>query len=235
MNVVILDGIMGAGKTMAMTLLCKYFESKSGCTLYSNNGIEGSLPFTHYRDFLHVAQQPSSLIALDESHSDLDARNFNTNAVKYFTHLVFYFRKMRTTMFFTTPLLDNLDSRVRGVCNLYCRCTKDKRNFYYDMYDLQAGKHLKRFTIDQKKAFQIVENFYDTHSMVTPLEWPSERADFTKFLHELKESTDLYYANLRGKNLENLVLDREGAEPVGLRPDGAADDLNNKLEVLAHV
>lgn len=223
MNVFILDGIMGAGKTLAMTLLCKYFQYRSGCALYSNNGIVGSHPFTHYNDFLHVVEQPSSLIALDESHNDFDARNFNTNAVKFFTHIVFYFRKMRTTMFLTTPLLDNLDGRVTGVCTIYCRCKKHKDVFQYDMYDLQSGKFLKRYTINKEKAFQLVGNFYDTHSMVTPMEWPNDRSDFKTFLHELKAKNDRYYENLKIQTRDALLIEPAAAEPVGLRPDGAAD------------
>lgn len=186
MNVVILDGILGAGKTLGMTLLVKYFQSLSGCELYSNFGVNGSKPITNYRDFLDVAKQPSSLIALDESHTDLDARNFMSNSVKFFTHLVFYLRKMRTTMFLATPSIDTLDGRVISVCNLYCRCSKNKTHFFYDMYDLQSGKHLKRYKIAHESAWFLGQEFYDTEDIVTPLEFPSERTDFKAFLYELK-------------------------------------------------
>jgi hypothetical protein len=193
MNVVILDGYMGAGKTLGMTLLVKHFQQKSGCALYNNYGIYGAKPFHSYLDFLDVAQEPSSLLALDESHTDLDARNFNTNSVKFFTHLVFYLRKMRCTIFLASPLIGNLDGRVIGVGNLYCRCTKDKQYFYYDFYDLQSERHLKRYRIKQEKAYAIGAAFYDTYNMVTPMEFPAERADFKSFLVELKQTSEDYY------------------------------------------
>lgn len=213
MNVVIIDGIMGAGKTLGMTLLTTYFSLKSGCTQYSNYGIRGSKPFTHYRDFIDVAMQPSSVIALDESHTDLDSRNFNTNAVKFFTHLVFYFRKMRTTMFLATPIMETLDNRVRSVCNLYCRCSKDQNYFYYDMYDLQANRFLRRYKIKQELAFEIASQLYDTHNIVTPMEFPSDREEFKSLIHDLKETIDKYY-------LDKSVRSVGG----GLRPQAAADD-----------
>lgn len=192
-NVVILDGIMGAGKTLGMTLLTKHFQRKSGCALYSNYGIYDSKPFHSYLDFMSVAKESSSILALDESHTDLDARNFNTNSVKFFTHLVFYLRKIRCTVFLATPLINNLDGRVIGVGNLYCRCSKDKEYFYYDLFDLQSGRHLKRYRIKREKAYALGASYYDTYSMVTPMEFPSERADFKTFLTELKETSEEFY------------------------------------------
>ena len=208
MNVIILDGVMGAGKTLGMTLLTKYFQQKSRCSVFDNYGIKGSTPFHSYLDFMQVAVQPSSLLALDESHTDLDARSFSTNAVKFFTHLVFFLRKMRCTMFLATPLISNLDSRVVGVCQLYCRCSKDKKYFYYDFYDLQTYRHLKRYRILRDRAYELAGGFYDTYRMVTPMEFPAERADFKSFLEQLRDVNDQYYSRL---------LETRGG--IGLRPE----------------
>ena len=191
-----------------MTLLVKYFQFLSGCTLYSNNEISGSIPFTSYVQFLDVALQEHSMIALDESHVDLDSRNFNTNAVKFFTQVIFYFRKLRTTMWFTSPLLDNLDSRVRGVCYLYCKCSKDRKNFYYDFYDLQSRKYLQRYKINMVIAKMIGADFYESGSMVTPLEWPDDQKAYKAFLSELKVVSNDYYRAISGGG--------------GLRPQDAA-------------
>lgn len=197
MNIVIIDGYLGAGKTLAMTILASYFKELSGCALYSNYGVKDSYAFSNFRDFLHVAEQSSSIICLDEAHSDLDSRNFNTNAVKFFTHLVFYFRKLRTTMFLATPSIDNLDSRVRGICNLYCHVTKNKDHFFYDMYDMQSLKFLKRYKIKRDSAYALATGLFDTYNMVLPVEFPSDRNEFNNFVKELKTVSENYYIKQR--------------------------------------
>jgi hypothetical protein len=196
MNIVIIDGYLGAGKTLAMTILAQFFKELSGCATYSNYGVNGAFPFSHYKDFLHVAVQSSSIIMLDEAHSDLDSRNFNTNAVKFFTHLVFYFRKLRTTMFLATPSIENLDSRVRSICNLYCHVTKTKDHFIYELYDMQSMRYLKRYKIARESAYLLASQLYDTYNMVLPVEFPSERNEFNSFVKELKYTSESYYKNL---------------------------------------
>jgi hypothetical protein len=193
MNIAIIDGVMGSGKTLAMSILSAYFQQLSACTLFSNYELNNSKKFTHYRDFLEVALQPSSIIDLDEAHTDLDGRNFNTNVVKFFTHLIFYFRKLRTTIFLATPSIDNLDTRVRANCQLYIRCSKDKINFYYDIFDMQSGRFLKRFKIKRDIAYQLSSNLYDTHNMVHPVLFPADRIEFNMFLEELIATSDNYY------------------------------------------
>jgi hypothetical protein len=193
----IIDGYLGAGKTLAMTILASYFKELSGCTLYSNYGIKDSCLFTRFTDLLHVADQESSIICLDEAHSDLDSRNFNTNSVKFFTHLVFYFRKLRTTMMLATPSIDNLDSRVRSICNLYCHVSKNKDYFFYDMYDMQSLKYLKRYKIKRESAYVLAAELYDTYNMVLPVEFPSDRIEFNLFVKLLKETSENYYIRQR--------------------------------------
>lgn len=202
MNLMIIDGYLGAGKTLGMTLLSLFFQKMletetknySTCTLYSNCGITGSKEFDNYKQFVDVAMQPSSIIALDEAHNDLDSRNFNTNSVKFFTHLVFYLRKIRSTLILATPSIDNLDSRVRAIANIYCMVSKDKKNFYYDMYDMQRLRHLKRYKIPKEIAFQAAALAYDTYNMVLPVEFPQERKEFLQFISELKQVNHDYYA-----------------------------------------
>jgi hypothetical protein len=217
MNVLIIDGYLGAGKTLAMTILADYFRSRSGCALYSNYGIRGSKEFSHYTHFLDVANETSSIITLDEAHTDLDSRNFNTNAVKFFTHLVFYFRKLRTTLFLATPSIDNLDSRVRSICNLYCKVTKDKNYFYYTMYDLQRLKFLKRYKIPQAKAFRLAGTLYDTYNMVLPVEFPTERKEFNEFVKELKQTSEQFYVSGAGQGTPSLeqATDEKELEGIG--------------------
>lgn len=193
MNVAIIDGYLGAGKTLGMTLLASYFQSLSNCALYSNYNLRNSKAFSNFSHFLDVCKETSSIICLDEAHSDLDARNFNTNAVKFFSHLIFYMRKIRATIFLATPGIDNLDVRVRSLCNLYIKVTKNKTHFEYTMYDMQSGRYLKRYRIKIEVAKEIASMLYDTYNMVTPMEFPEDRKEFKDFINTLKITSDEYY------------------------------------------
>lgn len=177
---------MGNGKTLGMSLMAYYFQEQSGCTLYSNYGLKGSKPFTSFNDFLDVVEQPSSIICLDEVHNDIDSRDFNTNAVKYFSHLAFYLRKMRCTIMMTTPLFANVESRVRGVTSIVIPVSKDKNYYYYPFIDWQSMRALKTKKIRKDSAHILAGQIFDTFSMVEPLEYPEKRDDFKKLITELK-------------------------------------------------
>lgn len=212
MNLAIIDGVLGAGKTLSMTLLSLFFQEMSGCALYSNYGIKGSKEFTHYNDFLKIANEPSSIVCLDEAHTDLDSRNFNTNSVKFFTHLIFYLRKLRCTLFLATPSIDNLDSRVRAISNLYIHVDKNKTHFLYDFYDIQSGLFLKRYKIKQADAFLCASMAYDTYNMVLPVTFPDDRKEFNSFVTILKEkSNEFYLQQVKG---EAQRTPSAGAQPV---------------------
>lgn len=217
MNAIVFSGKLGAGKTLGMAILALYYASRSGCTLYSNCGINFSKPFSHYEDFLDIAEQKHSIVCLDESHVDLDSRSSNANTVKHFTNLLFYLRKLRCTMFFTTPSIDNLDLRVRDIMNIYCEVSKDKKYFRYNLYDLQSEIWLKEIRIKKESAFALSEKIYDTNAMVTPLELPQETAAFKNFLHQLKI-----------KNAEFGIAKDEEAGPSTL-PLGDKAELHDNL------
>ncbi|MEC3226415.1 hypothetical protein P9027_31420 [Bacillus thuringiensis] len=186
------EGRMGNGKTLGMSLMAKYFQEKSGCTLYSNYGLAGSKPFRSFDDFLDVAMQPSSIVCLDECHNDIDSRDFGTNAVKYFSHIVFYLRKMRCTLFLTTPLFENIDSRVRDVTNVLVPVSKDKYYYYYPFYDWEANQLMVEKKIKKEYAHSKAGNIFDTNAVVTPLEYPKNRDEFKVLLERLKQQTFLY-------------------------------------------
>lgn len=133
-------------------------------------------------------------LCLDEAHIDLSSRDFNTNNVKFFTNIVFYLRKLRCTLVMTSPLIENIDSRVRNVTNLYCPVRNDRNYFYYPFYDYQLEKYLKTKRIRKIDAFKISEQIFDTYSMVTPLEYPSSRQEFIDLLEQLKRENALYLA-----------------------------------------
>ncbi|MGW9441003.1 hypothetical protein [Streptomyces sp. NPDC055607] len=194
MYVMIFDGVMGAGKTLGMSIMAQHFRQKSNCVLYSNYGLKNSLLFNNFQTFTEVAKQRSSIICLDEAHNDIDSRSATTNAAKYFSHMAFYLRKMRTTLFLSSPSIMNLDSRVRGVTQIYCSVEKRKDRFLYHMYDWQSERFLRTYRIMQDKAFGLAPLIYDTHKMVMPMEFPQKKEEFESIIQLLKETNDDYYA-----------------------------------------
>jgi hypothetical protein len=214
MNLAIIDGFLGAGKTLAMTLLSLYFQELSGCALYSNYAVKGSKEFSHYHDFMSIADESSSILMLDEAHTDLDSRNYNTNAVKYFTHLIFYLRKLRCTIMLATPSIDNIDSRVRGIANLYIHVNKNRTHFIYEFWDIQSGRYLKTYKIRQEDAFICSALAYDTFNMVLPVTFPDDRKEFNSFVIQLKEKSNQFY--LQQVEGEGQRLPAAGTEPVTL-------------------
>jgi hypothetical protein len=192
MNLIFFEGLMGSGKTLGMSIIAKDWQQRTGCTLYSNYGLKGSKPFTSFYDFLDVCEQPSSIICLDEVHNDIDSRDFNTNAVKYFSHIVFYLRKMRCILMMTSPLFENVESRVRAVTSIVVPVCKDNKYYYYPFYDVQGDRYLKTKRIKKDIAHMIAADLYDTYEMVTPLEYPSNRDEFKNLLAELKRRNGSY-------------------------------------------
>lgn len=194
MNFIVFEGALGTGKTNGAVIYANYIKALSPeTTLYSNFGMKGAKDFTSLYDLYEIANNFSSIVVLDEAHIDLDSRSFNSNHVKFISQTSFYLRKLRTTFIMTSPLFENLDSRIRGITNMLVRVTKDKNYFYYDSYDVQAMKYLKSKRILKKNAFKM--DLYDTNSIVSPVEVPKDKVAFEAFLVNLKKYTENYYIN----------------------------------------
>ncbi|MDO3376422.1 hypothetical protein QJ529_27630 [Bacillus paranthracis] len=164
--------------------------------MYSNFGVKGSKPFTSFKDFLQIAKEPSTILLLDECHLDIDSRNSLSNASKYFSHIAFFLRKMRCTLMLTTPLFSNVDSRFRDITYVYVPVRKDKNYFYYPIVDYQDDRLLKTMKMKKENAINLAKEVFDTHSMVTPLEYPVNKAEFDGLLNDLKRINDSYYETL---------------------------------------
>lgn len=193
MNFMVLEGFLGSGKTLGASILAKYYQERSGCALYSNFGLKDAKPFKSLEDFKLIAQEKSSILVLDEAHMDLDSRSFSSNHVKFFTQVSYYLRKLRCTLIMTSPSFSDLDSRIRGITNIYIHVNKDAKSFHYEMYDVQSKRYLRTMHINQLDAFKVADQIFDTSSMVTPIEIPPKKEDFTVFLNELKIISETYY------------------------------------------
>lgn len=201
MNFMICEGFLGAGKTLGAVIFAMNYVQKSGCAIYSNFGLVGSKPFTHLDDFKKVALEESSILVLDESHMDFDARSFSSNHVKFMSQTSYYLRKLRCTVIMTSPNFADIDSRIRSITNILLRVSKDKNNFYYDVIDIQSERYLKTIKIKRENAYMIGDLYFDTNKMVVPLEMPENRLSYDAFLEELKIVAESYHIERKGAAL----------------------------------
>jgi hypothetical protein len=191
MYIWIFDGTLGAGKTLGMTLFSHYYADRTGATIFSNYG-GGHKQIQDYRFLLDVAKQRSSIIQIDEAQVSFDSRFFARKGQVYMTQLLFYLRKLRATMFLSSPSIDNIDSRVRQITNIYVFCENKRGMFNYTLFDFQSGKQLRKFALPHQKAFDFVSNKFETGTIVEPFEFPTDDTLFKAFLHEIKETNQQY-------------------------------------------
>lgn len=199
MFVWVFQGNLGEGKTFGMSLFAHYYATrarKAGIKvdLYANYDLKGAKQIKDYKDFYELAKSQSSIILLDEAHVNLDSRLFSRGMNIYMTQFMFYLRKLKSSLFMTTPHIRNLDSRMRQLTNILVDCHKIPGGFMYDIYDFQSDKLLKRKFLSKYIAEQIFEiGIYDTHSIVRAIEFPSTDRAFDKFLDNIIKIHDSNY------------------------------------------
>jgi hypothetical protein len=203
----VFQGNLGEGKTSAMSILAHYYAARArklgiDVQLFANYGLKGARRLMHYSDFYKVAEAESSICLLDEAQTSLDSRLFQKGSNIYLTQFFFYLRKLRASLFMTTPNIRNLDSRIRALCNILVDCHKTPAGFIYYIYDYQGEKLLKRKFLPMYKAQEIWSvGLYDTNQIITSIEFPATERQFKQFLEQIIEINDTY----RGRKIENAV------------------------------
>ena len=187
MYLVIFDGLMGSGKTLAMSLLASYLHKKHDLIVYSNYSFYNSKEFNSFYNFLDIAKETKPvLLLLDEGHVDLDSGDFSTNAAKYFSHLFFYFRKLNCRLFITTPIFSNINTRFSALCSFLVNCSSFSDFFVFNIFDVHRNIFLKQIKIYKEHAFSYVTGIYDTNSIVSPIVFPANKLEFTELLSSIK-------------------------------------------------
>lgn len=212
MYVWVFQGNLGEGKTSAMSILAHYYAARAkkagiNTELFANYGLKGAKRLSHYSDFYKVAEAESSICLLDEAHTSLDSRLFQKGSNIYLTQFFFYLRKLRSSLFMTTPHIRNLDSRIRALCNILVDCHKYPSGFSYHIYDYQAEKLLRRKFLPKFIVDEIFKTgLYDTNQIITSIEFPKNERQFKEFLEQIIEINDTY----RGRKEENAEREKAG-------------------------
>lgn len=181
------DGFgLGSGKTLGMNIFGRYYADKCDSNVFQNYEANSGLIIKDYKFFLQVAQSPTSIIKIDEAHVPFDSRFFAKKSQIYATQLLFYLRKLRSVMFYTSPKMQNVDSRVRDITNIYVRCRYKTGSFLYEVFDYQAGKLLTKFNVNELQAYDYTADYFNTEDMVIPFMFPDDEKEFLSFLNLLQ-------------------------------------------------
>ncbi|KLU61837.1 hypothetical protein CEB3_c17550 [Peptococcaceae bacterium CEB3] len=188
----VFQGHLGDGKTFGASVLAHYYAArakKAGVLvdIYSNYGLRGSRPLTHYKDYYNVARSPNSIQVMDEAHVNLDSRMFSKGSNIYMTQFFFYLRKLHSSLFMTSPSIRNLDSRIRNLTNILVDCRKTGGGgFSYDVYDYAGEKLLRKMFLPPYRVQELFKaRLYNTDNIVRNVQFPSNERAFDEFLNEV--------------------------------------------------
>src|SRR5690625_752612 len=197
---IFIEGGLGAGKTLTMSLLAHHWRYKvqqagGDIALFSNYDLKDAHGMYHYKDWYDVAKAQGSICCWDEAQMAFDSRQALRSKSVYATQLLMYVRKMKSIQMYCSPSINNIDSRIRQVVEVLISVTKGgKRGIVLNFFDYQSkqfganGKFLHSQFIPQWKLEQIYKlNLYDTHNMVQGFPLPSTDRTANEFFETLEE------------------------------------------------
>lgn len=205
----LIEGGLGAGKTLIASALAQYFRLKAqrdgvDVKLFSNYDLAFSTPFRSAEQWVDVAGAGGSIVIWDEAQTQFDRRTWTRNT--FLTQLFNFTRKMKTVHFFLNPIGNNLDGRILSLVEIFIEVIKfEPRRIVLQLYEYQDkrfgpfGRPIRRLTIPWAKVRALQGlGLYDTNQMLYPFPVPS-KAQETDLLQRMIEAQQ---AALRGAGPE---------------------------------
>lgn len=187
-----LQGGLGAGKTLTASVLAHRWARASGAKIFANFDLRGAIPFRHWKTWYEVADALGSIIVWDEAQIQFDRRLWSRHTIA--TELFLLSRKLRAVHIFCTPVGTNVDGRILQLVEILGNVRK--RNgvgIAIDWYEFQDQRHgpLGRYLCTRyipwktlRKVFRA--RLYDTYQTVYPFSMPSAERQQIEFLEELQ-------------------------------------------------
>jgi len=191
MHHLLIQGGLGTGKTLIMTILAHYLKEqamKKGVTveLFSNYDLKDSTTMLDYTDWYKVAEADTSIICWDEAHVVFNNRAWSKFGQGIATEVAMYTRKLRSIQIYATPNVGNIDSRIRDIIEVVVTMRKDNAGYHLYFTDFQTKEFLKKAFIPAWKAKRIYKlNLYDTYAFVRGFPLPAHERQANEFWEKL--------------------------------------------------
>ena len=172
---ILLDGDLGAGKTLSAVALASIWAAKAKLPLLSNMTVKGSFKIEHMEDWAKIPdfRERGSILLLDEAQSLLDSRTSQTKGQIKFTNFLQYLRKMRCLVIFTTPNFKYVDVRVRERVSYRIYVSRVGHKVVWDIFNPSTDAFIKTKILSGEKLKRFYP-LYDTFELVSPVELPTD-------------------------------------------------------------
>lgn len=193
-----IQGPLGSGKTFLMSYLAHHWKDKverstgNVLQLFSNYELKDSSPLDSYEDWYRVAEAQGSIVCFDEAQMAFSNRRWSKYGSTIATEILMYTRKMQAVLFYCSPSIRNVDSRIRDIVEVLITVRKiGDKGFSLHFVDYQTGEFMQKQFIPMWKSKKIFKlNLYDTHQMVKGFPLPQTERQAETFFNTLEEIHD---------------------------------------------
>ncbi|MBG9693057.1 ATPase [Lysinibacillus sphaericus] len=191
MHHLLIQGGLGTGKTLMMSILAHYLKEQAmkqgiNVELFSNYDLKESTTMLDYTDWYKVAEADTSIICWDEAQVVFNNRAWSKFGQGIATEVAMYTRKLRSIQIYATPNVGNVDSRIRDIIEVVVTMRKDNKGYHLYFTDFQTKEFLKKAFIPEWQAKRIYKlNLYDTYSFVRGFPLPAHEKQASDFWEKL--------------------------------------------------
>jgi len=161
-----IQGRMGTGKTLTMTIMAEFLRRALHTQTHANYGLQHSHRLLTLDD---VWKLDGGVLCFDEIWLTLDARRSGGNVG--LTRFINQTRKKKLIVFYTTQHIRQVDVRVRDATDILISCDKRNGVHWLTFIDWQYQTILRSYAIDDVSPFFCL---YDTYEVLQPLEWDTD-------------------------------------------------------------
>lgn len=191
MHHLLIQGGLGTGKTLTMSLLAHYLKGQAmmrgaNVELFSNYDLKDSTTMLDYTDWYKVAEADTSIICWDEAHVVFNNRAWSKYGQGIATEVAMYTRKLRSIQIYATPNVGNVDSRIRDIIEVVVTMRKDNRGYHLYFTDFQTKEFIKKAFISEatmKRVYKL--KLYDTYAFVRGFPLPENEGEGEEFWNKL--------------------------------------------------
>lgn len=159
------QGTMGAGKTITMTILAQYLHRVMKADIHANHFQKNS---DRLRTLDDVWKLEGGILCFDEIWLTLDARRSGGNT--HLTRFINQTRKKKLIVMYTTQHIRQVDVRVRDATDILICCEKKNGVHWLTFVDWQYQRIMRSYQISDLTPFY---GLYDTYEVLQPLMWES--------------------------------------------------------------